>query len=67
MKQRSFTIRNYGAFLAVLLVLSLVFGPFAGIPAQAEDGAPAVRAYEPDRTGEHHSEARGHRRAGTGR
>ena len=51
MKQRSFTIRKYGAFLTVLLVLSLVFGTFAGIPVHAEEGASASNTYNPNQLG----------------
>ena len=51
MKQRSFTIRKYGAFLTVLLVLSLVFGTFAGIPVHAEEGASASNTYDPNQLG----------------
>lgn len=54
MKQISLKIRKYGAFVAFLLVLSMMFGAFTNVNVYADadnDTPTASNVYEKDRTG----------------
>ena len=54
MKQISLKIRKYGAFVAFLLVLSMMFGAFTNVNVYADaddDTSTASNVYEKDRTG----------------